>query len=159
MTTPRIFTTLPSVPNLTEPLVRKGGTRPTDVTTGLGPLVDLIGTWNSPTSKPNGWNTMPLPQATAPNEFILKNFFYYEELTFSAIRGSVANRGGSYTQTAYTLFYEQRVFFGDGPSQNGLVHAENGSWLHLETGPQMQEAYGETDIPTPYVPDPIPPQS
>ena len=46
---------------------------------------------------------MPLPQATAPHKYILKNFNYFEEMTFSAIAGPVPNRGGNYQQDGYVL--------------------------------------------------------
>ena len=149
-----------SVPNIDTPLVRDGGGEDVpSVVSGLGPLAGLIGTWNSPTTNPTGYNVMPLPQATAPNKFILKDFSYYEEMTFSAIAGNVPNRGGTYEQDGYVLFYEQRVYFGEGPSQNNLVHAENGAWIHLVTGPQLQGPYGQGGpSPTPPAPNPIPSQ-
>lgn len=149
----------PFVPDYNIPLLAPGGGdhNPT-MLKNLGPLAGLIGTWVSP--KTNGFNVMPLPQATAPNGFILKNVFYYEVMTFSALQGKVANRGGVDEQDSYTLFYEQRVFFSDGVQANTLVHAENGAWLNLITGPQGQ---GPLDtqpyIPSPPAPNPIPPQN
>ena len=105
---------------------------------------------------------MPLPQATAPHKYILKNFNYFEEMTFSAIAGPVPNRGGNYQQDGYVLFYEQRVFFGEGAAPeavNNLVHAENGSWSHLKTLKQKQGPYGiDGFLPSPPAPDPIPSQ-
>ena len=102
---------------------------------------------------------MPIPQATAPNGFILKNIPYYEVMTFSAIQGKVANRAGTYEQDAYTIFYSQRVFFAEGPQANKLVHAENGSWLHQVTAPQGQGPLNTAPyIPSPPAPNPIPPQ-
>ena len=78
------------LPDLKTPLVRDGGgENVSDVVKGLGPLVGLIGTWNSPASPPLGYNVMPLPEATASNKYILKDFSYYEEMTFSAIAGNV----------------------------------------------------------------------
>lgn len=147
------------IPDYDIPLLAPGGgdCNP-QILAKLGPLAGLIGTWASP--RYNGYNVMPLPQATAPNGFILKNFFYYEVMTFSAIQGKVANRGGLEEQDCYTLFYEQRVFFADGPQANELVHAENGAWLNLIVGPQGQ---GPLDtppyIPSPPAPNPIPPQN
>ena len=77
---------------------------------------------------------MPLPQSDAPNGYILKNFPYFEEITFATIAGTAPNRGGDFLQNAYTLFYEQRVFFakeeapkGAEPVLDKLIHAENGS--------------------------------
>lgn len=149
----------PFVPDFAIPLLAPGGgdCNP-DILAKLGPLAGLIGTWVS--TKTNGFNVMPIPQATGPNGFILKNFSYYEVTTFSAIQGKVANRGGTYEQDCYTLFYEQRVFFSDGPQANQLVHAENGAWLNLITGPQGQGPLNDPpNIPSPPAPDPIPPQT
>ena len=125
-----------------------------------GQLLSLLGTWNSSLDHANltknGWNVMPLPQvhqnpaggggdeATGfdPNvgvgNVITKNFSYFEELTFVGIPGNAPNRGGEYQQNAAPLFYEQRVYFGGGVGENTLVHAENGSWLYLETTTQGQ---------------------
>ncbi|MEN9866593.1 MAG: hypothetical protein RL748_2183 [Pseudomonadota bacterium] len=147
------------VPDFNIPLLAPGGgdTNP-KILAKLGPLAGLVGTWVS--GKTNGFNVMPIPQATAPNGFILKNLFYYEVMTFSAIQGKVANRGGVDEQDCYTLFYEQRVFFSDGPQANQLVHAENGAWLNLITGPQGQGPQNcPPNIPSPPAPNPIPPQN
>ena len=149
----------PFVPDYGIPLLAPGGgdTKP-EILGKLGPLAGLIGTWVS--QRFSGFNVMPIPQATAPNGFILKNLSYYEVITFSAIQGKVANRGGEFEQDAYTIFYEQRVFFADGPQANELVHAENGSWLHQVTGPQGQNALNTAPyIPTPPAPCPIPSQN
>lgn len=155
---PTVSPTAPYVPDFAIPeLAPGGGDNNPEIRAKLGPLADLIGTWVS--SRNAGFNVMPIPQATAPNGFILKNFHYYEVMTFSAIQGKVANRGGKYEQDCFTLFYEQRVFFADGPQKDQLVHAENGSWLHLITGPQGQGPLNsQPDIPAPPAPDPIPPQ-
>lgn len=129
----------------------------------LGPLQNLMGTWFSPVYSLQGYNVMPLPQEGAKNQhdqltnIILKNFHYYETMTFTPI-GKVPNRGGTYEQDCFTLLYEQRVFFADGPAKGKLVHAENGSWLHLVTGPQTLGPYGPGVLPSPPAPDPIPPQ-
>ncbi|MDG0024968.1 heme-binding protein [Trinickia sp. Y13] len=143
-----------TVPDLSTPLV----TEPPQSTPGvptesLGPLAYLIGTWtNQPlgssgkggTDSPFSYNVMPLPQAdpSAPPGYILKNFSYYEELTFTAIHGPVLNRNGNGAQVAYTLFYEQRVYFAEGPKKDALVHAENGSMLLLGDQNQPLGPYG-----------------
>lgn len=127
--------------------------------TPLGPLQHLLGTWTNQLvdtvdNSPYSFNLMPLPKSVpAAPGYILKNFKYYEEITFSAISGSAPNRGGDYTQTANVIFYEQRVYFAEGPDKDKLVHAENGSWLYLETGPQIEDAYanGQT-IPNANIP-------
>jgi hypothetical protein len=128
---------------------------------GLGPLIHLIGTWTNQDlgstytggkASPYSYNIMPLPTSSASTGYILKNFKYYEEITFSPVHGNAPNRGGSYNQNANILFYEQRVYFAEGPAKDKLVHAENGSWLFLATGPQSQNPYKKT----PVVPHPIP---
>lgn len=124
----------------------------------LGPLKYLIGTWTNQnlhgTSRggpqaPYSYNVMPLPQVdpSTPVGYILKNFSYYEELSFTAIHGNAPNRGGIGQQVAYTLFYEQRVYFAEGPNKDALVHAENGSLLFLLDTPQPLGPYGNGDRP------------
>lgn len=127
--------------------------------TQLGPLQYLLGTWTNQVvdtadNSPYSYNLMPLPKSvpTAPG-YILKNFKYYEEITFSAISGAAPNRGGDYTQTANVIFYEQRVYFAEGPDKDQLVHAENGSWLYLETGKQLENAYNNKAGTGPYIPN------
>ncbi|MHA7056532.1 heme-binding protein [Aquimarina sp. M1] len=132
----------------------------------LGPLKHLIGTWTNQnlgstssggTASPYSYNIMPLPTVSESSGYILKNFKYYEEITFSPINGTAPNRGGDYIQNANVLFYEQRIYFADGPAKDKLVHAENGSWLFLVTGPQSEEPYASTPV-VPYQ-GPIPDQS
>lgn len=124
----------------------------------LGPLQHLLGTWtNQPlgssgkggTDAPFSYNVMPLPQKdpTSPQNYILKNSSYYEELTFTAIHGPVLNRGGIGAQVAYTVFYSQRVYFADGQNKDALVHAENGSLLLLGDIKQQLGPYGNGNLP------------
>lgn len=129
-----------AIPNTTTPIIIDGGGENIpEVQAGLGPLLGFVGTWNNPNTTPGnsqlGYNVMPLPQNGTPasDNVIVKDFHYYEEMTFSAIPGDAANRGGDYQQNCWVLFYEQRVYFGSdaGPQENALVHAENGDWLHL----------------------------
>ncbi|MCO7189427.1 MULTISPECIES: heme-binding protein [unclassified Pseudoalteromonas] len=154
-------------PDLSKPLlIDPAQDNPPAPTTELGPLQYLIGTWtNQPlgnsgmggTDKPFSYCLMPLPQEAS---YILKNFSYYEELTFSAIHGTAPNRGGLGTQVANTLFYEQRVYFADGPAKDQLVHAENGSLLFLTDRKQLLGPYGNGDKPgigTETVPNSVPP--
>ena len=97
-------------------------------------------------SNPLSYNLMPLPQASDPDGYILKNFKFTERLHFNdakddttlAIAARAANRGGSVDQDARVLFYEQQVRFAEGPqgprpsSPTGdVVHVENGAWLYL----------------------------
>ncbi|MGH3170501.1 MAG: heme-binding protein, partial [Trebonia sp.] len=127
--------------------------------------------------KPLSFNVMPLPQDAQqpgrPSEsgasdyggFILKNFAFTETIRFNgttcqsdppdrqdpgalAVPVSAPNRGGTYTQAANALFYEQQVRFAEGPDQGKVVHIENGAWLHL--GSQAQDT-------GPYNQDPAPP--
>ena len=159
-------------PNTTTPLVTQPS--PPDVGTpidnGLGQLIRLVGTWNSPPAGTYSWNVMPLPQDNVDDDFILKNFPYSEEITFAQIPGTAPNRGGGFTQVANTLFYEQRVYFSASSSSmfpvpdanvNTLVHAENGSWLFLDTRSQFPGAFppaGSSPVPLPYGTSSIPPQ-
>ncbi len=141
-------------PNLSKPLVHDPvQANPSAPTTALGPLQHLVGTWtNQPIGRdgrggpdnPYSYNSMPLPQSQpySPQGYILKNFSYYEEITFSAIHGTAPNRGGLGTQVANTLFYEQRVYFAEGPDKDKLVHAENGSWLYMTGAQQKIGPYG-----------------
>jgi hypothetical protein len=143
--------------NITEPLLGPGrGSQDQAILQSLGPLAALIGTWAS--TPANGYCVMPIPEASAANGYILKNFPYYEEISFSAIPGTAANRGGVDEQDCYVLFYEQRVYFASGPQENRLVHAENGSWLHLIKTQQKLGAVGWMPMPTPPAPNPILPQ-
>jgi len=148
-----------TAPDLSSPLI----TEPPQMSPGvplsqLGQLQYLIGTWTNQNlpgttsggpQAPYSYNVMPLPQVdpTSPSGFILKNFSYYEELTFSAIHGSAENRGGIGAQVAYTIFYEQRVYFAEGPNKDALVHAENGSLLLLLDQTQQLGPYGNGDQP------------
>ncbi len=152
---------IPPPPNTTTPIIIDGGGEHVPaVQAGLGPLLGLVGTWNNP--NPNqgpqlGYNVMPLPQDGTPasDNVILKDFHYYEEMTFSAIPGDAPNRGGDYQQNCWVLFYEQRVYFGSdaGPQENTLVHAENGDWLHLVN---VAQDAGAIENPNDPIPDPNP---
>lgn len=135
----------------------------------------LMGTWTNmdfPGSKQGGkenplsYNIMPLPQMSptpADNPdfpgYILKNFTYYETIRFNSnvnTAGEIAlsvlapNRGSTYQQNSYALFYSQQVHFAEGPkatptdpdSENSVVHVENGAWLFLTTTQQNIGPYG-----------------
>jgi len=117
---------------------------------------DLPGTGKGGTADPYSYNVMVLPQASpqSPNQglgYILKNFTYYETIVFRGsedIASPVAapNRGGTYQQTPFALFYDQQVRFAEGPGIGTIVHEENGAWLHLQTEQQQVGPY-------PYPPD------
>jgi len=125
--------------------------------------------------KPLSFNVMPLPQAEKqPHKpkakagarhggFILKNFAFTERIRFNGTAGKkdpaelqdpeaiavvagAPNRGGSYTQIAHAVFYEQQVHFAEGPEEGKLVHIENGAWLHLGSGEQNAGPYGPEKI-------------
>jgi len=146
-------------PNLDKPLINEPTQKvPGIAPSALGPLENLLGTWTNQNihgsdqggpQSPYSYNVMPLPQvdASSPYGYILKNFSYYEEITFSLIHGNAPNRGGLGTQIANTLFYEQRVYFADGPNKDALVHAENGSWLFLSGSKQLLGPYGDGNGP------------
>ena len=142
-------------PDLNTPILREPAQQtPPAPIDDLGPLKHLLGTWtNQPLREggkggpddPYSYCVMPLPQKdpdTSPQGYILKNFKYYEEVTFSAIHGAAPNRGGLGTQVANTVFYEQRVYFAEGPRRDALVHAENGSFLYLTGRKQFLGPYG-----------------
>ena len=137
-----------------------------DAATMEGPYVPigkLVGTWNSSASTPSGYNVMPLPAGnkqmqtpTSSDDWINKNFYYYEEMTFTA-PGEAPNRGQLFQQGCYGLAYEQRVYFAPNTAgvgglvyqpavaaanENGLVHYENGLWLHSQFEAQPEGAYG-----------------
>lgn len=143
-------------PNLPQSLINEPGQGTPASPADLGPLQHLLGTWTNQnigssgkgdSQSPFSYNVMPLPQvgghyANGNAGFILKNFSYYEEITFSQIHGNAPNRGGAGTQVANTIFYEQRVYFAEGPDAGQLVHAENGSWLYLTDRTQLDGPYG-----------------
>ncbi|NQZ05931.1 MAG: hypothetical protein HRT35_02105 [Algicola sp.] len=158
-------------PNLCEPLIHEpeqSSPAPNDQAAAadgrliLSQLAHLIGTWTNQNlpgtsaggpEKPYSYCVMPLPEdklqdgSDNKDGYILKNFSYYEELTFSAINGTAPNRGGTVTQVSNTLFYEQRVYFSDGPNKDALVHAENGSLLFLTDQAQQPGPYGDGNGP------------
>jgi hypothetical protein len=146
-------------PDLSKPLAQDPAqTSPAVPASQLGLLQSLIGTWTNQNlpgtsqggpDNPYSYNVMPLPQVdpSSPTGYILKNFSYYEEMTFTAIHGNAPNRGGTGQQVAYTLFYEQRVYFAEGPNKDALVHAENGSLLLLLDSTQPLGPYGNGDQP------------
>lgn len=141
-------------PNLDNPIISEPmQASPSAAVSSLGPLQNLIGTWSNKVVDTDGlpysYNVMPLPQVdpSSPSGYILKNFAYYEELTFSAIHGNAPNRGGLGTQACNVLFYEQRVYFAEGPNKDALVHAENGALLYLDDQLQVLGPYGNGDLP------------
>ncbi|MEP3654259.1 MAG: heme-binding protein [Litorimonas sp.] len=140
----------------------------TDATATSGPyfpINKLVGTWNSPSDTPTGYNVMPVPAGnkqmqTSVNsdDWLNKNFYYFEEMTFTA-PGEAPNRGQLFQQGCYGIAYEQRVYFAPNTTglgglvyqpavatekENALVHYENGLWLHSQFEAQPEAAYGET---------------
>lgn len=126
--------------------------------------------------RPLSFNVMPLPQdAEQPGRpaeagaadyggFILKNFAFTETIRFNgsasqgdppgqqdpgalAVAAAAPNRGGTYSQTAHAVFYEQQVRFAEGPDQGQIVHVENGAWLHLGSQSQNTGPYNESPAP------------
>lgn len=122
--------------------------------------------------KPLSYNVMPLPQqdnqVTRPSDgteyggFILKNFTFTEKIRFNgsardgdlpeytdpralAVIAGAPNRGGSFTQMAHAVFYDQQVRFAEGPAAGKIVHVENGAWLHLGTRKQILGPYALDD--------------
>lgn len=138
--------------------------------------------------RPLSYNVMPLPQveaqpgrkkqkgATKYGGFILKNFAFTEVLRFNGTSGKkdppdlqdpdalavvagAPNRGGTYTQFAHALFYEQQVRFAEGPEEGNIVHIENGAWLQLGSthqnvgpyNPPAKQSKGHTLRQPPYL--------
>lgn len=152
-------------PNLSEPLINEPAQANPPINTALGPLEYLIGTWTNQNigtssrgdpSNPFSYNLMVLPQAPnadpsdpkeSPYGYILKSMSYYEEITFSPIHGSAANRGGTGSQICNAILYEQRVYISDGPAKDTLVHFENGIWALLTPLAQALGPYGDGDGP------------
>ena len=118
----------------------------------------------------------PTAPTLAYQGYILKNFRYTEKVRFNgnsastlsgrsgadgdqgrgtdqeaceviAVPAMAPNRGGSYEQDSYALFYDQQVKFAEGPRgpkvnhEAQVVHVENGSWLFLEPAPQTIGPY------------------
>ncbi|HTZ62864.1 MAG TPA: heme-binding protein [Solirubrobacteraceae bacterium] len=127
-----------------------------------------------PDGRPPSFNVMPLPQVQRQPRrpepangdyggFILKNFSFNETIRFNgtaskedppilqdpralAVVAGAPNRGGTYTQFAHAVFYEQQVRFAEGPQNGKIVHVENGAWLHLGSEEQNLGPYGEGKI-------------
>ncbi|MEA3038812.1 MAG: hypothetical protein QOE79_1325 [Sphingomonadales bacterium] len=148
---------IPVPPDLSLPLINEPAQAcpPEQGVDTVGALQFLVGTWtNQPLANgqggpanPYSYNLMVLPQQdpSSPQGYILKNMQYYEEITFSAIHGNAANRGGIGVQVCNPLFYEQRIYISqksDTPVGDTLVHAENGAWLILVSSDQFPGPYG-----------------
>lgn len=152
-------------PDLSHPLINEPAQANPPADLDLGPLRHLVGTWvnkdigssgRGGPGDPFSYNLMILPQLAtadpsdpgeAPFGYILKNMTYYEEITFSAIHGSAANRGGDGSQVVNGLTYEQRVYISDGPAKDTLVHFENGVWGFVVPMAQVLGPYGDGDGP------------
>jgi hypothetical protein len=111
---------------------------------------DLPGTDKGDKSNPYSYNVMVLPQESpqqgADLGYILKNFTYYEKIVFKgpdavAAPAAAPNRGSAYQQTPYALFYDQQIRLAEGPNAGGVIHEENGAWLHLQTEKQQVGPY------------------
>ncbi|MEJ2408188.1 MAG: heme-binding protein [Novosphingobium sp.] len=153
-------------PDLSKPLINEPAQANPPADPDLGALRHLAGTWvnkdigtsgRGGPENPFSYNLMILPQpatadpgdpAEAPFGYILKNMTYYEEITFSAIHGSAANRGGDGSQIVNGLTYEQRVYISDGPARDTLVHFENGVWGFVVPMAQALGPYGDGDGPS-----------
>ncbi|MGV2121859.1 heme-binding protein [Agrobacterium vitis] len=151
-------------PTLSLPLINEPAqANPPAETMSVGALEYLIGTWTNQNigasgrggpENPFSYNLMTLPQSPtadpsdptqSPFGYILKSMSYYEEITFSAIHGTAANRGGTGSQISHALLYEQRVYISDGPAKDMLVHFENGIWGFLTPAAQELGPYGDGD--------------
>ncbi|MFE9747944.1 heme-binding protein [Saccharothrix saharensis] len=127
---------------------------------------DLPGTGKGGPDSPYSYNVMPLPQQSPQNGmnlgYVLKNFTYYETIRFKDTNDIAApveapNRGGTYQQSPYVVFYDQQIRFAEGPGIGTIVHEENGAWLHLVTEKQQIGPYPyPTDNPALEPGDPEP---
>jgi hypothetical protein len=159
-------------PDLSLPLINEPAqANPAASISVTGPLQYLLGTWTNQnigrtglggTENPYSYNLMILPQVDpeSPYGYILKSMPYYEEITFTAVHGSAANRGGLGTQVSYAILYEQRVYISAGPAEDMLVHFENGIWGYLDDQQQMLGPYGNGNNPglgNLFVPNSVPP--
>ncbi|HEV2764687.1 MAG TPA: heme-binding protein [Pyrinomonadaceae bacterium] len=106
--------------------VRLGG--PEDVTTALGPLARLVGTWIGN----HGWNLIAVPKEPdkpgGPESFTLLVRPYFEFITFAPLGAPVPDRGASETLLISGLEYSLRV---TDALTNQPLHLENGMWLYL----------------------------
>lgn len=95
------------------------------------------------TDNPLSYNVMPLPQGTS---YILKNFTLYETVQFEgntdvSLPATAPNRASASLQVPTALFYEQQVFFAEGPGKGTTVHVENGAWLNMRSGQKLVGPY------------------
>ncbi|WP_033439093.1 heme-binding protein [Saccharothrix sp. NRRL B-16314] len=131
----------------------------------------LMGTWTNQNlpgtdkgdiTNPYSYNVMPLPQQSPQKDvslgYILKNFTYYETIVFRGQKSledkdevllpvAAPNRGSTFQQTPFVVFYDQQIRFAEGPGRVKLdqpgqvVHEENGAWLYLKTEKQQIGPY------------------
>lgn len=112
--------------------------------------VALMGTWTNTElpGAPNGeggrdhplsYDVVAVPDTSSPSGYILKNSTVWEYLRFHdsssalTVPTSAPNRGVSHFQLSTAVYYEQQVYFGQGPAKDLVVHTENGAWLNLQT--------------------------
>ena len=69
-----------------------------------------------------------------------------------ATPGGAPNRGSDRRQVAEALFYDQVAKFAEGPGVGGIVHLENGAWLHLVYTEAALGPYPNPDGKTPLTP-------
>lgn len=102
-----------------------------------GILEQLIGTWvnvktnNNKTDFGQHTTCMPSPGTNSETIFGIFHFLcedYVEELTFTPVKGSVRNRGGSNEQFAGAIKYNQSI---KRASDGVGIHAEDGMYLWL----------------------------
>jgi hypothetical protein len=102
----------------------------------LGLLGNLPGTWVG-----NGFNLIARPDRNHGRPFLLELNVTVETLEFTAIGGSIPNRGSLQDDvTLHAVHYFQRV---TNSLDNGALHLEPGLWLHVPatTAPRGKESY------------------
>lgn len=100
----------------------------------LGPLAELPGTW-----KGHGFNLIARPAHQLGNDIFLELNPTDEELTFSAIGGSIPNRGTAQDDIEiFGVHYLQQI---SDSSNGGAIHIEPGLWLNVPATsvPQQQQ--------------------
>ncbi len=102
--------------------VRSGRFTPTDITTGLGLLAGLAGTW-----KGHGFNLIARPDFHDKTDLYLQLNHTRETLTFDPIGSPVPNRGfGQDDIELFGLTYLQKIV---DAGHDGALHIEPGIWI------------------------------
>ena len=98
----------------------------------LGPLGDLPGTWSG-----HGFNLIARPDFEGNNDIFLELNPTDENLRFSAIGGSIPNRGSAMDDIElFGMHYLQQI---SDSGTGGAIHIEPGIWLNVPATTQPAE--------------------